>query len=77
VRFFRKLLSRLLWPLRLFGLGSDAYTIWSYREQIVTVGSAVGTAIIAFIVAVAQRYPSYTLPLFALLAFAVALALVG
>jgi hypothetical protein len=66
-----------LWPLRLFGLGSDAYTLWSHREQIVTVAFALSGSIAATVFAIAQRYPPWAPPLFALLAFAVVLALVG
>jgi hypothetical protein len=61
----------------MFGLGSDAYTIWSYREQIVTVGSAVTGTIGATVFAIAHRYPAGLVPLFALFTFAVLLALVG
>jgi hypothetical protein len=75
--FLRKALSVALFPLRLFGLGSDAYTPWSYREQIVTAVSALSWSVVAIIYALVQKYPPWVPPLFALGAFAVVLALVG
>ena len=73
----RNVLWYLLFPLRLFGLGSDAYTLWSHREQIVTVVSALAGLVALSVYAIAQRYPPWVVPLFALLAFLVVLVVVG
>src|SRR5688572_28300686 len=61
----------------MFGLGTDAYTLWSYREQIVTVASTLFGAAATTILAVAQRYPPWVVPLFLRARIIEMLALVG
>ena len=60
-RLFWKALLLVSWaflfPLRLFGYGDDAYTLWSYREWALTVGASALASASGAAAAITQELP--------------------